>query len=123
MTHSEKEVYDHLNDRIAREEIFPRINDELIAEHRKAPFGPHSDDLYRVLTYLRRQVFGEERFILVLTKPHEEWALAKVSGEKAETPNIRLVPDERYDTQEEAEHAVFLKRIEILKEQYSTGDD
>jgi hypothetical protein len=35
-------------------EIVPRITAEIIEEHRATPVGKHSDELERVLTYLRK---------------------------------------------------------------------
>jgi hypothetical protein len=39
---------------ILETEIVPRITAEIIEEHRATPIGKHSDELERVLTYLRK---------------------------------------------------------------------
>lgn len=117
MTEAEREVFDRLWERVGREEILPIVResrDELLAEHEAAPFGPHSDELYRVLTYLRRRPPGD-RHVIVMTEPHEEWTLARLTR-RGEPPELLGA---RYDTQEAAEHAVFEKRLDAFEERFA----
>lgn len=115
MAHPAAEAYKDLDEKIAREEILPRIDDELISEHEEHPIGQHSDDLERVLTYLRRQPV-DDKYALVETKKDEEWRIAKTTGIRGEPPEI--VGEETFESQEEAEHALFLQRIEDLREKF-----
>ena len=90
-------------------EIVPRINAELIEEHRRRPIGKHSDDLERVLIYLRKNHLSMEgKYILVCTKPHEEWCIAEITGQP-DMPPVLL--DDRYDDRYQAEHGLFLRRL------------
>ncbi|RBI59831.1 inner-membrane translocator [halophilic archaeon] len=111
-----QEAYEDLDRTIAKEEILPRIDDEVIAEHENNPIGQHSDDLERILTYFRRQPV-EDKYVLVETEKDEEWRIGKTPGIRGETPEI--VDEQTFDSQEEAEHGLFLKRIENLREEFS----
>lgn len=113
----ETQIEQRLTNRIARKEILPILEQskkQLIEEHEAAPFGPHSLELFKLLVYLRRHPPGD-RYALVLTKPHEEWRLAVQPPERDQTPDLL---DERYATQEEAEHEIFKKRIKVFEAKY-----
>lgn len=80
----------------------------LVDVHRRAPFGPHPDDLARVLNIFRAQATTGKYLIIAL--PGElGYRLAKVSG-KREQGSIELEPD-MYRSIEDAEHAVFVARM------------
>jgi len=113
---SDKEAYEARNETIAREEILPLMTDDLIKEHRRNPFGNHSPELYKVLTFLRRQPPEAGRLVVIVTDPHEEYALGTIPPERGEAPDI--LDDERYASQSEAEHAVFLKRVSTFEERF-----
>ena len=99
--------------RISSRPIIRESRDELVREHRERPFGPHSERLYKVLTYLRRRPPAGRR-IVVMTEPHKEWTLAKITGRRGDVPE--LIEDERYDSLAAAEHAVFWKRLDELED-------
>jgi branched-chain amino acid transport system permease protein len=80
---------------------------DLIEEFRRRPVGGHSADL-RVLLNLLRTNQGEEPYILVCTKPHREWLLARKSGERGSP--VRVVEGVLFHSPEEAEWEVF-KRL------------
>jgi len=105
-------VLDNLNERIAREQILPRITDEVIAEHKEQPIGRHSDDLQRVLHYFRRQPLAG-KYVIVETERNEEWCLGKLSGERGEPPDI--MRNTTFDSLGAAQHAVFTRRVEELR--------
>lgn len=109
------EVLDNLNERIAREQILPRITEEVISEHREHPIGQHSDDLQRVLHYFRRQALPEKYAIIEIDR-NEEWCLGKLSGERGEPPNV--MRDTSFDSLEAAQHAVFTRRVEELRSKF-----
>ncbi len=103
----EHAVYRQVEEHIFETEIKPRITPELIDEHRRRPIGKHSDDLERVLTYLRKhhlEMTG--KYILVCTKPHQEWRIGVI---RDDVPPELL--DEVFHDRYEAEHAVFLRRL------------
>lgn len=115
MTHPAAEAYADLDGKIAREEILPRIDEDLIAEHEDQPIGQHSDDLERVLTYFRRQPVAD-KYALIETEKDDTWQIGKTTGERGEPPE--LVDNETFDSQEAAEHALFLKRVEDLRNEF-----
>jgi hypothetical protein len=79
---------------------------QLVKAHRQAPFGPHADDLARVLYFLRaRDTVG--KYVIVAVS--NGWRLAKVTGQRTEG-SIELEP-EVYPSVEEAEHAAFTSRL------------
>jgi hypothetical protein len=102
-------VYRQVEKHIFQTEIVPRVTAEIIEEHRAKPIGKHSDELERVLTYLRKnhlEIGG--KYILVCTKPHEEWRIATITGGPDRPP---VLLDEAFTDRFEAEHAIFLKRL------------
>jgi branched-chain amino acid transport system permease protein len=91
--------------------VRPLITKELIAEHERNPLGNHSDALKRVLNYVRRSP-ASTPYVLVCTKPFREWRLARVSGERGKAP--AFIDERSYDSESEAMHALFLKRVEEI---------
>jgi branched-chain amino acid transport system permease protein len=107
-----QEAFADLSERFAKEEILPRISEEIIEEHRKNPIGQHSDDLQRVLHYFRRQP-SEGKYVVIETERSQEWAIGELSGERGIPPKIS---DERFDSVEAAVHEIFRKRVDELQE-------
>jgi hypothetical protein len=90
--------------------IRPLVRPEIIAEHKDDPFGAgHSPDLEMLLRFLRRNpVRIKPRYLLVETVPFKEWCLAEYHRVRGEGPNLT---DERFTSREEAQHAIFIKRL------------
>lgn len=106
----EHATYLQVEQRVLEAEVKPRVTQAIIDEHCERPIGKHSDELERVLIYLRKHHLEMEgKYILVCTKPHEEWRIATLSGKPGVTPE--LLPD-NFPDRYEAEHALFLKRLE-----------
>lgn len=102
-------VYLQVEEHIFETEIRHRITPEIIEEHRRRPIGKHSDDLERVLVYLRKnRLEMAGKYILVCTKPHEEWRLATITGVPGEPP---VLDDELFGSRDAAEHGLFLRRL------------
>jgi len=118
-TQAERDIKNKAHKRIVRQNILPKISDELIKEHREDPFGDHSTELHRILTFLRRQP-AEGRLVIVATPPGQ-FTLGRLSGVHGDRPE--LLEKERYSSWEEAEHAVFLKRIEQLKKTFADENE
>jgi len=76
----------------------------LIEEFRRQPIGRHSPGLRLLLNNLRSGQ-KEDPYILVCTKPHREWRLARKSVERGSP--VRLVPDLIFSSPEQAEWEVF----------------
>jgi hypothetical protein len=87
------------------------IDDELIAEHRRAPRGPHSDRLSRVLRYFRsRPIPG--KLIVIEEIPWRRYRIGVLTG----VPGRAATPlDDSYASYDQALHAIFLRRVEELK--------
>jgi hypothetical protein len=98
---------------IFTQQVRPTITPETIAEHRANPFGAgHSPGLEILLRYLRRNpVPGEPRYVLLETKPYQEWVIARHPGGKAAP---LAVTEARFTSQAEAQHAIFLARLRDL---------
>lgn len=105
----EHAAYLQVERHILETDVKPRVTQAIIDEHRERPIGKHSDELERVLIYLRKHHFEMEgKYILVCTKPHEEWRIATLAGKPGVAPE--LLPDS-FPDRYEAEHGLFLTRL------------
>jgi hypothetical protein len=93
----------------------PLRDREFVAEFRQNPIGHHSPNLQRILNTLRGGPL-QGKYLLVCSKPFEEWILARHSGERGKP--IVLLPQYKFASIEEAEWAVFR-----LRWKEHTGDD
>ena len=98
-------------DREIRERLRAVIDDALIAEHAAKPLGQHSDTLERVLNYFRRAP-QPGKYILVATRPWQEYHIAVISGTRGVPPKILDGPV--FSTEKDALHGVFLRRVHDL---------
>jgi branched-chain amino acid transport system permease protein len=118
------------DDYITRTYVLPLLTDEgtrsrLIAEHKANPVaGPpkegrppieHSKDLRTVLDKFRRQPM-QGKYITVCKRLHQDYRIGICSGVRGEPVDIL---EDSFSSEEESEHAIFLKRIADLLEQYS----
>jgi hypothetical protein len=78
-----------------------------VDEFRRQPVGKHSPGLQRVLNALRGAPQAG-KYVLICTRPHREWALARLTGRRGDPPEI--VPDMRFTDLREAEETVFRLR-------------
>ncbi len=88
---------------------------DLVEEFYKNPSGPHSLELARVVNLLRLLPM-EERIIIVCTKPHAEWTLAKMP--KARGDRMEYYDDLVFDDYDAAVRKVFQ-----IRWQAATGVD
>ncbi len=84
------------------------------AEFFATPVGHQSPGLQRVLHVLRGEPL-RDKYVLVTCKPHREWQLARLSGERGK-PLLRL--DVFYTCLLEAERDIFRRRWKDF-----TGED
>ena len=105
------EVYE-LFDRRARERTSGLITDAVIAEHETNPAGPHSVQLQRVLRYMRRAPVPG-KYVIVAVRPWQEYRIAALTGVHGQAPTV--LDDGPYATEQEAMHAVFLRRVADLR--------
>ena len=80
----------------------------LIETHQRNPFGPHPDELARVLNVFRAAE-TEGKYVVVRLPDEEGWRLAKVTGRRDE--GSIAVEDVVYDSVGQAEHAAFVSRL------------
>jgi branched-chain amino acid transport system permease protein len=99
-----------LFDRSARAAMKERISEEVIEEHRTRPQGPHSDDLARLLRYMRSQPMDGKLAVIRLGR--DEYGLCRTSGTRGVEPTLE---DDSYATADEAIHAVFVRRVQELE--------
>lgn len=98
-----------VEDHVLETEIKPRITQDIIEEHRRRPIGKHSDALERVLVYLRKHhMTMAGKYILVCTKPHEEWRIAQLGTQPDSPPELL---EDTFNDRFEAEHGLFVKRL------------
>ncbi len=117
------------DDYITRTYVLPLLTDEacrnrLIAEHKANPVaGPpangrppieHSKDLRTVLDKFRRQPM-EGKYITVCKRLHEDYRIGICSGVRGQPVEIL---EESFSSEEESEHAIFLKRVNDLLTRY-----
>ena len=76
----------------------------LTEEFRHQPIGRHSPELRLLLNRLRTGQ-KDDPYILVCTRPHAEWKLARKSASRGSA--VRLVPGFVFTSPEEAEWEVF----------------
>lgn len=104
-------IYFRRFDKTVRDHLKPLVTDELIAEHRRNPAGPHGDALERLLNYFRRAAVSDKYAILTI-RPFAEYRIVALSGRRGVPP--RVVDDQTHATPDAAQHAVFLKRVHDL---------
>ena len=106
------QVYEDFDAKL-RDRIRSLITDELIAEHERSPLGQHSDTLQRVLQFFRQRPV-EGKYLIVATRPWEEYRIAVLSGRRGDP--ARFLDDEPpYPSEEAAMHGVFLRRVRDLQ--------
>ena len=106
----------------------PERRAALIAEHRARPLyeaarpgepAPmDSPDLARLLDRLR-VVPQQDKHVIIETRPWEEYRIGVLPGVRGRAVEIT---DEAYPTREDAEHAIFLKRLDALLDAYGITD-
>jgi hypothetical protein len=85
---------------------------DLIAEHADRPFGPHSNELARVLNFVRAaEVIGKH---VIIADHHDSslWHIATLTGRRHEG-GVQFIGRSCPSIQA-AEHAIFLLRLEAL---------
>ena len=98
--------------------------DALIAEHRQHPRGaatqpgsppPLHSRVLRMVVDKLRIVPQAGKHTIVETQPWKEYAIGILPGRRGGAVKITK---ERYETREDAEHAIFIKRLRALCAQY-----
>lgn len=90
-------------------DIDPKRRD-LVAAFQENPNGPHSPELQRLVNKLRFEPSMKDKYVVVCSKPHEEWILAQLPGQRGKP--IRLHKDKVFTSLKDAERAIFKLRWE-----------
>ena len=80
-----------------------------IDEFNAKPIGHHSPALQRVLNVIRGQPV-QDKYVLICTKPHKQWTLGQLSGERG-TP-VKILKNQVFTNIEDAEREIFRRRME-----------
>jgi N,N-dimethylformamidase len=83
---------------------------DLAQEYKARPFGEHSPDLQYLLNLMRTRETDARR-VLVMTRPHAQWTLARLTDDNQGPPRLSNVT---FDSLEAAEWAVFKLRWEEM---------
>lgn len=91
---------------------------DLVEEFRRAPRGPHSDELQKLLHRMRWSGVGQ-RYVLVTLEPNRRWMLGRLPGRR-DAP-VETFPNRIFTDLAAAEWAVFVLRWEALTGQSLDG--
>ena len=78
-----------------------------IDEFNAKPIGHHSPKLQRILNVIRGQP-AKDKYVLICTKPHKEWTLGQLSGERGKP--VKILKKQVFTNIEDAERAIFRRR-------------
>jgi hypothetical protein len=87
----------------------------LAAEFRENPVGHHSANLQRILNLFRGEPL-KGKYVLICTKPHREWQLGMLSGDRGGP--VKVLGGQIYRDLRQAEWDVFKRRWHA-----STGEE
>ena len=79
----------------------------VVEEFQQKPIGHHSPKLQRVLNVFRGED-PKDKYVLICTKPHKEWTLGLLSGERGKP--VKILKDKVYTNVEDAEREIFRRR-------------
>ena len=129
-TMSSNGAYTETDDFITRTHVMPLLWDDeirtrIIEEHRVNPIGrpgkdgkpgvEHSEELGHVLDKLRRHpTKGKE--VTVEIEPFKKYAIGILPGKRG--ARVEVLQDKFYTSEDEIEHAIFLRRVDKILRQY-----
>ena len=82
---------------------------DLAREFNRNPWGPHSDELQRILNVMRAAPVAGKHVIL-MSGPYRRWSVVRLTGVRGEAPE--RIEGLSFDNPEDAERAVFKLRWE-----------
>ena len=81
----------------------------VVEEFNAKPIGHHSPALQRVLNVIRGQPV-RDKYVLICTKPHKEWTLGQLTGERGKP--VKILKDQVFTSVTDAEREIFRRRWE-----------
>jgi branched-chain amino acid transport system permease protein len=106
-------VYLELFRKKQRQYLRSVIDDALIEEHRRAPRGQHREPLERLLIYFRTAP-QKNKYVIKRDAHSGKYRVAQLTGERDEP--IREVSPTGFDSLDEVQHEIFLRRVRDLWE-------
>lgn len=88
------------------------VDARLVAEHRAAPFGPHSPALTEVLHFLRRNPASDVPRYVVRRRGDPPRYSVGLKPDRLGGP-MPVVGETDHASREDAEHEVFLRRLDF----------
>ena len=79
----------------------------VVEEFQKKPIGHHSPELQRVLNVFRGEPV-QGKYVLICTKPHLEWTLGQLTGERGKP--VKILKNQVFRNIEDAEREIFRRR-------------
>jgi hypothetical protein len=95
-----------------RRRVAALVTPELVAEHAARPLGPHSDDLARVLTYLRGADV-EDKHVVLTIRPDRAFRIGRIR--QADRSRPLALDDAEQPSLQAALHEIFVRRIAELR--------
>jgi len=86
--------------------------DALLDENRRLPYGPHSDELGRLLTYFRK-ADTSGKYVIYARSDVDGWQIGRLDA-RADRPGIELDPA-IYTSSALAQQAVLEARVRSLR--------
>jgi hypothetical protein len=80
---------------------------DIVEEFNQKPIGHHSPALQRVLNVFRGEP-TPDKYVLICTKPHKEWVLGQLPGDKGKP--LKILKDQVFTKIEDAEREIFRRR-------------
>ena len=108
-----EEVFRERFDTYRREFLRMLVTPEVVEEHRRSPWGQHSEPLERLLIYIRQRP-AAQKYAVKVVKPFAAYRIVALSGHRGTPP--REVGEEVYASVREACHGIFLRHIQELME-------
>jgi hypothetical protein len=106
-------------DRRLREQLGQLDLDGLLDEHRQLPYGPHSDELARLLSYFRRTETSG-KYVVYSDGDAEGWLIGRLNP-PGDEPRIDFDTARVYRSSALAQQAVLEARVASLRGRVGEG--
>ena len=90
-----------------RDAGYAALFEQVVPEFDAKPIGHHSPGLQRVLNVFRGEA-TVDKYVLICTKPHKEWMLGQLTGERGRP--VKLLKNRVFTSVDDAEREIFRRR-------------